>query len=232
MNLPDHSDAPRASDARPDDAILVRGNGPLSGTVVVPGAKNSVLKLMATTLLTDGTFELTNVPDIADVTIMGDLLAAIGCRHRSAGARPARPDQHRRLVPVAPYELVERIRASINVLGPLLTRCGHVRLSLPGGDDFGARPIDMHVAGLEAMGATFKFSHGYLEAFADRLHGADITFDFPSVGATENLLTAAVLADGTTTHRQRRPRARDHRPVRVPRRDGRRASRGSGRRRS
>ena len=102
------------------------------------------------------------------------------------------------IVPVAPYELVERIRASINVLGPLLTRCGHVRLSLPGGDDFGSRPIDMHVSGLEAMGATFKFSHGYLEAFADRLHGADITFDFPSVGATENLLTAAVLADGVT----------------------------------
>ncbi len=101
-------------------------------------------------------------------------------------------------MPVAPYELVERIRASINVLGPLLTRCGHVRLSLPGGDDFGSRPIDMHVAGLEAMGATFKFSHGYLEAFADRLHGADIIFDFPSVGATENLLTAAVLADGVT----------------------------------
>jgi UDP-N-acetylglucosamine 1-carboxyvinyltransferase len=95
--------------------------------------------------------------------------------------------------------LVERIRASINVLGPLLTRCGHVRLSLPGGDDFGARPIDMHVAGLEAMGATFKFSHGYLEAFADRLHGAEITFDFPSVGATENLLMAAVYAQGSTT---------------------------------
>jgi len=95
--------------------------------------------------------------------------------------------------------LVERIRASINVLGPLLTRCGHVRLSLPGGDDFGARPIDMHVAGLEAMGATFKFAHGYVEAYADRLHGADIIFDFPSVGATENLLTAAVLAHGVTT---------------------------------
>jgi UDP-N-acetylglucosamine 1-carboxyvinyltransferase len=100
---------------------------------------------------------------------------------------------------VAPYELVERIRASINVLGPLLARCGHVRMSMPGGDDFGARPIDMHVAGLEAMGATFKFSHGDLEASADRLHGADITFDFPSVGATENLVTAAVFAEGVTT---------------------------------
>jgi UDP-N-acetylglucosamine 1-carboxyvinyltransferase len=179
--------------------IAVRSNGPLAGTVAVPGAKNSVLKLMAATLLCDGTFELTNVPDIADVTIMGDLLAAIGVSIE----RPA-PDRllltdHGDLTPVAPYELVERIRASINVLGPLLTRCGHVRLSMPGGDDFGARPIDMHVAGLEAMGATFKFSHGYLEAFADRLHGADITFDFPSVGATENLMTAAVLAEGRTT---------------------------------
>jgi UDP-N-acetylglucosamine 1-carboxyvinyltransferase len=180
-------------------SIAVRGNGPLSGTIAVPGAKNSVLKLMAATLLTDGTFELTNVPDIADVTIMGDLLAAIGVEiERPSPDRLLLTDTGD-LTPVAPYELVERIRASINVLGPLLARCGHIRLSMPGGDDFGARPIDMHVAGLEAMGATFKFSHGYLEAFADRLHGADITFDFPSVGATENLLTAAVLADGRTT---------------------------------
>ena len=103
------------------------------------------------------------------------------------------------LVPIAPYEQVERIRASINVLGPLLTRCGQVRLSMPGGDDFGARPIDLHVAGLEAMGAVFKFSHGDVEAYADRLHGADVTFSFPSVGATENVVTAAVYADGVTT---------------------------------
>ena len=154
---------------------------------------------MATTLLADGTFELTNVPDIVDVAIMGDLLAAIGVDDDAPAPRAGSNSTNTGdIVPVAPYELVERIRASINVLGPLLTRCGHVRLSLPGGDDFGSRPIDMHVAGLEAMGATFKFSHGYLEAFADRLHGADIIFDFPSVGATENLLTAAVLADGVT----------------------------------
>jgi UDP-N-acetylglucosamine 1-carboxyvinyltransferase len=179
--------------------IAVRGNGPLSGTVEVPGAKNSVLKLMAATLLCDGTFEITNVPAIADVAIMSDLLTAIGVDiERPSPDRLLLTDTGD-LTPVAPYELVERIRASINVLGPLLTRCGHVRLSMPGGDDFGARPIDMHVAGLEAMGATFKFSHGYLEATADRLHGADITFDFPSVGATENLVTAAVLADGRTT---------------------------------
>jgi len=179
--------------------IVVRGGGPLSGSVAVPGAKNSVLKLMAATLLTDGTFAITNVPEIVDVTIMGDLLEAIGVSIERPSPDRLLLTDHGDLTPVAPYELVERIRASINVLGPLLTRCGHVRLSMPGGDDFGARPIDMHVAGLEAMGATFKFSHGYLEAFADRLHGADITFDFPSVGATENLLTAAVLADGRTT---------------------------------
>ena len=203
MNPPEQQRrAPRAPETPfppgGDDAILIRGNGALSGTVTVPGAKNSVLKLMATTLLTDGTFHLTNVPDIADVTIMGDLLAAIGVDMVRTAPGRLELTNSGNIVPVAPYELVERIRASINVLGPLLTRCGHVRLSLPGGDDFGSRPIDMHIAGLEAMGATFKFSHGYVEAFADRLHGADITFDFPSVGATENLLTAAVLAEGTT----------------------------------
>lgn len=181
-----------------DDTIIVRSGGPLHGDVAVPGAKNSVLKLMAATLLCDGDFELTNVPDIVDVGIMADLLQAIGVETVSAVPCELTMKNSGRITPVAPYELVERIRASINVLGPLLTRCGHVRLSMPGGDDFGARPIDMHIAGLEAMGATFKFSHGDLEAFADRLHGADITFDFPSVGATENLLTAAVLADGIT----------------------------------
>jgi UDP-N-acetylglucosamine 1-carboxyvinyltransferase len=157
------------------------------------------LKLMASTLLTDGTFELRNVPEIVDVAIMAELLRAIGVTVVRPERGVLRITNDGDLTPVAPYELVERIRASINVLGPLLTRCGHVRLSLPGGDDFGARPIDMHVAGLEAMGATFKFAHGYVEAFADRLRGADIIFDFPSVGATENLLTAAVLAEGVTT---------------------------------
>jgi UDP-N-acetylglucosamine 1-carboxyvinyltransferase len=183
----------------PDESIVVRRDGPLTGTVDVPGAKNSVLKLMATTILCDGTFELTNVPDIADVAILADLLAAIGVETVRTGPGEATLINRGEITPVAPYELVERIRASINVLGPLLTRCGEVRLSMPGGDDFGARPIDMHVAGLEAMGAEFKFSHGYLEARADRLHGAHITFDFPSVGATENLMTAAVLAEGITT---------------------------------
>jgi UDP-N-acetylglucosamine 1-carboxyvinyltransferase len=191
-------DALPTAPAAAEPSIVVRHTGALHGEVAVPGAKNSVLKLMAAALLADGTTELSNVPDIVDVAIMSDLLRGIGLRIEPAGPGRLTIVNDGDIVPVAPYELVERIRASINVLGPLLTRCGHVRLSMPGGDDFGARPIDMHVAGLEAMGATFKFSHGYLEATADRLHGAHVTFDFPSVGATENLLTAAVLADGVT----------------------------------
>lgn len=199
-----YCDAVSSSGANPtpsggDEEIVVSGSGPLSGSVVVPGAKNSVLKLMATTILCDGAHKLTNVPNIVDVAIMGDLLAAIGVEMSRSAPGEVVLFNTGKIIPVAPYELVERIRASINVLGPLLARCGEVRLSMPGGDDFGARPIDMHIAGLEAMGAEFKFSHGYLEARADRLHGADITLNFPSVGATENLMTAAVLAVGVTT---------------------------------
>ena len=184
-----------------DEQIVVARSGPLSGEVTVPGAKNSVLKLMAATLLADGTTTLTNVPDIVDVGIMSELLAAIGVTTTgSSRDGTISLTNHGELTPVAPYELVERIRASINVLGPLLGRCGRVRLSLPGGDDFGSRPIDMHLRGLEAMGASFEITHGYVDAVADsdRLHGADITFEFPSVGATENILTAAVYAKGTT----------------------------------
>jgi UDP-N-acetylglucosamine 1-carboxyvinyltransferase len=181
------------------DQIVVRRVGELHGTIDVPGAKNSVLKLMAATILADGTYGLSNVPEIVDVRSMGEVLAAIGITSSVPGPGRLTLTNRGDLTPVAPYEQVERIRASINVLGPLLTRCGWVRLSMPGGDDFGARPIDMHVAGLEKMGAEFKFGHGELDATADRLHGADIVFGFPSVGATENIVTAAVFADGVTS---------------------------------
>ncbi len=181
-----------------DAVIVVRRSGPLQGEVVVPGAKNSVLKLMAATLLADGEHHITNVPDIADVTIMADLLDAIGVTTRRPAPGELVMINSGDITPVAPYELVERIRASINVLGPLLGRFGRVRLSLPGGDDFGSRPIDMHLSGLEAMGATITFDHGDVVAVADRLHGAEVTFEFPSVGATENILTASVYAKGTT----------------------------------
>jgi UDP-N-acetylglucosamine 1-carboxyvinyltransferase len=183
-----------------DERILIRRGGPLHGDVTVPGAKNSVLKLMAATLLADGEYTFHNVPGIVDVGIMSDLLASIGVSSEP-GDGVLRMANNGSLTPVAPYELVEKIRASINVLGPLIGRCGRVTLSLPGGDDFGSRPIDMHVRGLEAMGATFELRHGYVEATVasgDRLHGATITLEFPSVGATENILTAAVYAKGTT----------------------------------
>jgi UDP-N-acetylglucosamine 1-carboxyvinyltransferase len=179
-------------------AIVVRRTGPLAGSLRVPGAKNSVLKLMAASLLADGTTRLSNVPQIADVEIMADLLRSLGMKISMTATGTMELTNAGEITPVAPYELVERIRASINVLGPLLTRYGRVRLAMPGGDDFGARPIDMHIAGLEAMGATFKISHGDVEATVERLHGAEITFAFPSVGATENILMAAVLADGVT----------------------------------
>lgn len=179
--------------------ISVRSGRRLHGEVLVPGAKNSVLKLMAASLLADGSYELTNVPGIADVGIMADLLNGLGLRVELPEPGIVTIDNRGDITPVAPWELAERIRASINVLGPLLTRCGYVRLAMPGGDDFGSRPIDLHIAGLEQMGATFTYGDGFVEARADRLHGADIVFEFPSVGATENLLTAAVLADGVTT---------------------------------
>ncbi len=190
--------APREHTGAPMEHIVVHHRGPLSGEVTVPGAKNSVLKLMAAALMADGDYHLTNVPDIVDVSIMADLLAALGVSTTWTGPgtlmlRSVGTDH-----PVAPYALVERIRASVNVLGPLLGRYGHVRLSMPGGDDFGSRPIDMHLRGLEAMGATFELAHGYIVGYADRLVGADITLEFPSVGATENLVTAAVHAKGTT----------------------------------
>jgi UDP-N-acetylglucosamine 1-carboxyvinyltransferase len=189
-----------ASPVAGECSITVRGGAPLFGEILVPGAKNSVLKLMAASLMGDGAYELTNVPAIVDVGIMADLLGAIGVTVTRPDSDTVVIHNHGDLTPVAPFDLVDKMRASINVLGPLLTRCGYVRLSMPGGDDFGARPIDMHVAGLQKMGARFTFTDDYLEAHApDGLHGAEIAFEFPSVGATENLLTAAVLADGVTS---------------------------------
>ena len=183
-----------------EEQILVRQSGPLSGSVVVPGAKNSALKLMAATLLADGDYTITNTPHIADVPIMATLLEALGVVVDSSRMDQGilRITNSGSITPVAPYELVEKIRASINVLGPLLGRFGEVRVAMPGGDDFGSRPIDMHLAGLEAMGATFTFAHGDVIGVCERLHGAEITLEFPSVGATENILTAAVFAKGTT----------------------------------
>ena len=182
------------------EVLRVVGGSPLRGEVRLTGAKNSVLKLMAATLLAPGTSTITNVPDILDVEIMAELLRRLGCEvgHDVPSSSlvitvPERPD-HR-----ADYDLVRRMRASICVLGPLVTRLGAADVALPGGDNIGSRGLDMHIDGLRRMGAQVTSEHGYLLAQSEgRLTGASVWLDFPSVGATETLVMAAVLADGET----------------------------------
>src|SRR5579875_87708 len=179
------------------DCIQVRPSR-LAGRVAVTGAKNSVLKLMAASLLAPGRTVLRNVPDILDVQIMAALLRRLGCDVESAGGELVVdvPDTVRH---EADYDLVRRLRASICVLGPLLVRCGETKVALPGGDNIGSRGLDLHIAGLCRLGAEVTSEHGYLVARAPHgLSGATVWLDFPSVGATENLLMAAVLAQGTT----------------------------------
>ena len=153
-------------------------------------------------MLAPGRFTLRNVPRIADVALMAELLDGMGATVTHGSSDPAPDvltiDVPEVMVPEAPYDLVERMRASIVVLGPLLARFGEARVSVPGGDDFGHRPIDMHLRALEQLGATFTTSHGYIEGRAERLVGARVILEYPSVGATENLLMAAVRAKGTT----------------------------------
>ncbi len=178
---------------------VVSRSGPLHGEVSISGAKNSALKLMAACLLAEGTHNLTNVPDIADVTLMSGVLDAIGVTVNRLGDGQLEVVRGTEVRPEAPYELVEKMRASTAVLGPLLATVGEARVAMPGGDDFGARPIDMHLAGLEALGATFELSHGDIHGHTDGLVGAEIALGYPSVGATENLLMASVLAKGHTS---------------------------------
>ena len=179
--------------------ILVTGGTPLSGAISVVGAKNAVLKQMVAVLLAPGIHHIDNVPAIQDVTLMGEVLRHVGakCAREGSLLEIDVPDEP---LPEAPINLVRQMRASILVLGALLARCGEARVALPGGDNFGSRPIDMHLLGLREMGAEFELEHGVLVATApDGLHGAELYLDFPSVGATENILLGAVLASGTTT---------------------------------
>ncbi len=183
------------------DRFVVGPSGPLSGSVTINGAKNSVLKCMAASLLAPGRHRIGNVPAITDVTIMADLLAALGpvASHHGKGSDGwLEIDVPDGIQPIAPYELVERIRASIVVLGPLLARAGHAVISLPGGDDFGGRPIDMHLGAFEKMGVEFTTEHGNVAGRCDRLMGAKVVLEFPSHTATDNVLMAATLAKGTT----------------------------------
>ncbi len=180
------------------NSIRVNGGNPLSGRVRAHGAKNAVLKHMVAMLLAPGRYRLDNVPGILDVDIMGEVLDHVGasCTRRGPVIEVDVPE---RLNPEAPLELVRRMRASILILGALLVRVGTARVALPGGDDFGSRPIGMHLDGLEQMGAEFELRHGVLEASAPNgLRGTEVFLEFPSVGATENILLAAVLARGRT----------------------------------
>jgi UDP-N-acetylglucosamine 1-carboxyvinyltransferase len=180
------------------DRLLITGGRRLVGQVAVGGAKNSALKVMAASLLARGRTEIRNVPDIADTRTMADVLGRLGAAvERRDGSLTI--EASATLEPETPYELVRRMRASILVLGPLLARTGRARVAMPGGCNIGRRKIDLHIRGLERMGAEFSYDHGYLVAeAASRLQGAVVSLDFPSVGATENLMMAAVSAVGTT----------------------------------
>ncbi|MCS4490316.1 MULTISPECIES: UDP-N-acetylglucosamine 1-carboxyvinyltransferase [unclassified Corynebacterium] len=179
------------------DRFLVKGGATLRGSVSVSGAKNSVLKLMAAALLAEGTTVLRNCPEILDVPLMGEVLEGLGCTLSIDGSTVSITTPAT-LSSEADFDAVRHFRASVCVLGPLTARCGRAVVALPGGDAIGSRPLDMHQSGLEKMGARTFIKHGAVVAEAGGLHGADIRLDFPSVGATENILTAAVLAKGTT----------------------------------
>jgi UDP-N-acetylglucosamine 1-carboxyvinyltransferase len=189
------------------DKILIRGGVPLSGTIPIGGAKNAALPLMAASLLTAELLVLANLPDLADITTMANLLVQHGVtitngdRSRFGGAHGRVLELSARHITstTAPYDLVRKMRASVLVLGPLVARCGRGRVSLPGGCAIGTRPVDLHLKGLERLGAEVELREGYIDARAPKgLRGAEIVFPTVSVGATENLLMAATLAEGET----------------------------------
>ena len=180
------------------DRLVIDGGRPLSGEVRVSGAKNAALPLLCASLLTPEPLVLTNVPRLNDVRTMQTLLAQMGVGVDTRDAGAVALDAGSIDWPLAPYELVKTMRASILALGPLVARCGEARVSLPGGCAIGLRPVDQHVKGLAAMGATIDLGHGYISARAKRLAGVRFVFDLVTVTGTENLMMAATLADGTT----------------------------------
>ncbi len=183
------------------DKFLISGGTKLEGEVRISGAKNAALPLLAAMILADSPITLTNVPNLKDVNTLVKLIAGLGITMEYQGDT-VKADTSTLSNQFAPYELVKTMRASILVLGPLLARYGNAQVSLPGGCAIGSRPVDQHLKALEALGAHIEVENGYVHATVDgRLKGADITFDMVTVGGTENILMAAVLAEGVTTLR-------------------------------
>jgi UDP-N-acetylglucosamine 1-carboxyvinyltransferase len=180
------------------DKLLIHGGAPLKGEVRISGAKNAALPIMCAALLSQAPLRLTNVPHLRDVTTLLNLLGGMGVAVSLDEKLGLELDAGRLHAPFAPYEMVKTMRASILVLGPLLARCGEARVSLPGGCAIGQRPVDLHIKGLQAMGADIRVEHGYIIARAERLKGARIFSDLVTVTGTENLMMAACLADGVT----------------------------------
>ena len=180
------------------DKLLIHGGVPLKGEVRISGAKNAALPIMCASLLSASPLRLTNVPHLRDVTTLLNLLGGMGVAVSLDEKLGLELDAGRLQAPFAPYEMVKTMRASILVLGPLLARCGEARVSLPGGCAIGQRPVDLHIKGLQAMGADIRVEHGYIIARAERLKGARIFSDLVTVTGTENLMMAACLADGVT----------------------------------
>ena len=179
------------------DKIIIEGQNPLSGTVSISGAKNAVLPIMTAALMVDGISKIGRVPDLRDTRTMIKLMEIVGAKC-SFDNGSLKIDSSKVDNPEAPYDLVKTMRASFYVLGPLLARFGSVKVSLPGGCAWGPRPVDFHLKGLEKLGAKITLSSGYIMAEAKRLKGANISFEFPSVGATGNIVMAATTAEGTT----------------------------------
>lgn len=181
------------------DKLLITGGYPLRGEIRISGAKNAALPILAATLLADEPVKLTNIPHLHDITTMLELLGGMGAQFTVCERMSVEVDTRNIHHSYAPYELVRTMRASILVLGPLLARYGKAIVSLPGGCAIGTRPVNLHIEGMRAMGATIEVENGYIKAYAEkRLHGAHIVLDTVTVTGTENLMMAAVLADGTT----------------------------------
>jgi len=180
------------------DRFIIEGERPLVGTIPVNGAKNAALAIMAGALLAEDAVTLHNVPRLIDVQVMSEVLGSLGVAVRPQGGGSLRIDASTLTDHTCPYDLVTKMRASFFVLGPILARLGQARIPLPGGCAIGSRPVDLHLKGLRSLGAKVTIEHGYAEATADRLVGAPVYLDYPSVGATETIMMAACLAEGTT----------------------------------